>query len=122
MRSPSSATPNTVIEANRSRLVQALRNVLQNAVEAYDGLDRPIAIVVRGLAESGRAVITIADEGCGMSDEARTIDDYVLPERCGYFLGARLVEPAVAAKGLEWAIRASAAELVRLGREIAATA
>ena len=32
----------------------------------------------------------------GMSDEARTVDRYVLPERSGYYLGARMVEPAVA--------------------------
>ena len=30
----------------------------------------------------------------GMSDEARTVDRYVLPERSGYFLGARIVEAA----------------------------
>lgn len=58
----------------------------------------------------------------GMSDEARTADRYVLPERSGYFLGARLVEPAVAARGLPWAIRASATELAELARDAAATA
>src|SRR5690606_8092256 len=31
----------------------------------------------------------------GMSDHARAIDRWVLPERGGYYLGARLVEPAV---------------------------
>jgi hypothetical protein len=58
----------------------------------------------------------------GMSDEARTADRYVLPERSGYFIGARLVEPAVAARGLPWAIRASATELAQLARDAAATA
>ncbi len=33
----------------------------------------------------------------GMSDEARTVDRYVLPERAGYWLGARMAEPAIAA-------------------------
>ena len=32
----------------------------------------------------------------GMSDEARTVDRYVLPERAGYYLGARMTEPAIA--------------------------
>ena len=27
----------------------------------------------------------------GMSDEARTVDRYVLPERAGYYLGARMI-------------------------------
>ncbi len=58
----------------------------------------------------------------GMSDEARMVDRYLLPERGGYYLGARLVEPAVNARGLPWAIRASAAELTAAGREAAATA
>ena len=58
----------------------------------------------------------------GMSDDARTVDRYVLPERSGYFLGARLVEPAVRARGLAWASRASAAELAAVAQEAAATA
>jgi hypothetical protein len=50
----------------------------------------------------------------GVSDEARTADHHVLPERAGYYLGARLVEPAVAARGLAWAVRASATEIAAL--------
>ena len=55
----------------------------------------------------------------GMSDEARTVDRYLLPDRGGYYLGARMVEPAVAAHGLPWAVRASAEELTAAGREAA---
>jgi len=51
----------------------------------------------------------------GMSDNARTIDRWVLPERGGYYLGARLVEAAVHERGLAWAIRASADEITALG-------
>jgi len=58
----------------------------------------------------------------GMSDEARTVDRYVLPERSGYFLGARMVDAAVAERGLSWAVRASAEELGALARGTAATA
>ena len=58
----------------------------------------------------------------GMSDEARTVDRYVLPERSGYFLGARLVEPAIEERGMAWAVRASAGELAQLARLAAATA
>ena len=58
----------------------------------------------------------------GMSDEARTVDRYVLPERSGYFLGARMVEAAIAERGIAWAVRASAAELAHLARAAAATA
>ena len=57
-----------------------------------------------------------------MSDEARTVDRYVLPERSGYYLGARMVEAAVAEHGLAWAIRARANELGQLARGAAASA
>jgi len=58
----------------------------------------------------------------GMSDEARTVERYVLPERSGYLLGARMVEPAVNERGLSWALRASAAELAQVAQGAAATA
>jgi hypothetical protein len=47
----------------------------------------------------------------GMSDEARTVDRTVLPERAGYFLGARMVEAAITARGFAWSVRASAEEI-----------
>lgn len=58
----------------------------------------------------------------GMSDEARTVERYVLPERSGYFVGARLVEAAVRERGLAWAVRASAEELASFSRTAAASA
>ena len=51
----------------------------------------------------------------GMSDEARTVQRYVVPERAGYFLGARMVEAAVVNMGLPRAVRASAVELCAAG-------
>jgi hypothetical protein len=47
----------------------------------------------------------------GMSDEARTVERIVLPERAGYFLGARMVEAAISARGVAWSVRASAEEI-----------
>ena len=58
----------------------------------------------------------------GMSDEARTVDRYVIPERSGYYLGARMVEAAIRERGLKWAIRASAAEITEIARNAAASA
>ena len=49
----------------------------------------------------------------GMSDGARTVDRTILPERAGYFVGARMVEPAIGQRGLSWAVRASAEDLMR---------
>ena len=58
----------------------------------------------------------------GMSDEARTVERYTLPERAGYYLGSRMVEPAINAHGLAWAVRASAAELTQAAGAAAASA
>jgi hypothetical protein len=58
----------------------------------------------------------------GMSDEARMADRHILPERCGYYVGARLVEPALSARGAAWAVRASAEELCRLPQRTPSTA
>jgi hypothetical protein len=58
----------------------------------------------------------------GMSDDARTMDRVVAPERAGYYIGARLAEPAINANGLAWAIRASAAEFLAIADRLAETA
>ncbi len=58
----------------------------------------------------------------GMSDDARTVDRHIFPERSGYFLGAKMVEPAINAHGLPWAIRASAREITSIYTSVAASA
>jgi hypothetical protein len=58
----------------------------------------------------------------GMSDESRTVQRYIIPERAGYFLGARMVEEAIAVKGLPWALRADAREITSLANAAARTA
>lgn len=54
-----------------------------------------------------------------MSDEARTVERTVLPERAGYFLGARMVEAAINTRGFAWSVRASAHEIAAAGEPIA---
>jgi len=58
----------------------------------------------------------------GMSDEARTVQRYVLPERAGYWLGAQMVEEAVATRGIAWALRAEAQELMAVADTAVRTA
>ncbi|HEX3107928.1 MAG TPA: DUF2268 domain-containing putative Zn-dependent protease [Thermoanaerobaculia bacterium] len=58
----------------------------------------------------------------GMSDESRTVQRYILPERAGYFIGARMVEDAIAERGLAWALRAAALEITSLSDSAARTA
>jgi len=104
-----------------------------HAAWEYYGYERRQYAEVRQLETvMSRAVVTDLDRSGlglrlrylsgGMSDEARTVDRYVLPQRAGYFLGARLCEPAVNANGLAWAVRAGAAEIAALGQAAAMTA
>ena len=58
----------------------------------------------------------------GTSEDTRTVDRLVIPERSGYFLGARMVEAAVEQHGLAWALRASAEQLMNVPPAAAATA
>ena len=58
----------------------------------------------------------------GMSDEARIIDRVVVPERAGYFVGSRLVGPALEMNGAAWAVRARAHEIIDVGESSAAAA
>ena len=58
----------------------------------------------------------------GTSDDARTVDRVVIPERAGYFIGARMVEAAIEQRGAAWSARASAGELVEIARSTAASA
>jgi hypothetical protein len=59
----------------------------------------------------------------GMTESARAIDErHVIPERAGYYLGARMVEPGIVARGLAWAVRASASELSHASQSAAVSA
>jgi hypothetical protein len=58
----------------------------------------------------------------GMTDDRRKAGEQVLPERSGYFIGAKMVEHAIATRGYAWTARANAIEIVATGREAAETA
>jgi hypothetical protein len=58
----------------------------------------------------------------GMSEDARRVGDYVVPDRCGYYIGARMVEHAMITKGAAWTVRASSGEIASLAGEAQATA
>jgi hypothetical protein len=56
----------------------------------------------------------------GMPDESRLVDRTVVPERAGYFVGARLVSPALELNGAAWAVRAAAHEVIDVAESSAA--
>lgn len=64
-------------ESNRSRLLQALINIIVNAVEACDGLPRRGVLNLSAEQHGTSHVrLTVADNGCGMNEE--TLKDCVL--------------------------------------------
>lgn len=63
--------PELTVEVVRSRLAQALTNVLINAIESYHGVDSCAAIRVSAESRDGVVTISVEDHGCGMSDEAQ---------------------------------------------------
>lgn len=60
-----------VVEVARARLVQALTNVLLNAIESYREIDSLKPIEVKADLQEGLVAITVEDSGCGMSAEAQ---------------------------------------------------
>ncbi len=60
-----------LVTVSRARLVQALTNVLLNAIESYHDVDSLRPIQVKAAAQEGLVTIQIEDSGCGMSAEAQ---------------------------------------------------
>jgi hypothetical protein len=58
----------------------------------------------------------------GMTDERRKAGEQVLPERSGYYVGARMTEHAIATRGYAWTVRATAQEITATGTEAAESA
>jgi hypothetical protein len=109
---------------NEGVAVQAARLARPgHAMWEYFGYSRKEFMRVREL-ESAIARVALVDESRaglglrlrflsgGVSARARTAGTLVLPERCGYYIGARTVEPAVVRNGIAWAARARAEELM----------
>jgi signal transduction histidine kinase len=61
--------PDLHADVCRARMVQALTNLLTNAIEAYGELAEAAPISVTAHAAEHRVVIVIEDRGSGMSDE-----------------------------------------------------
>lgn len=60
-----------VVCVARGRLVQALTNVLVNAIEAYGDGESPKPIEVKAHLQQGIVGIAVKDSGCGMSEETQ---------------------------------------------------
>ncbi|HEY2514844.1 MAG TPA: ATP-binding protein [Polyangiaceae bacterium] len=61
------------LHADRHAFLQALQNLLQNAVEAYDpaAAEMPLRVVARALGQGTEVELQVEDRGAGISEEAR---------------------------------------------------
>ena len=61
--------PDMVVDLARARFVQALTNIVANAVESYREMEVLKPIEITAEVQDGLVAITIEDSGCGMSAE-----------------------------------------------------
>lgn len=85
-------------------------------------LESVLARVVAPELDEGALGLRLRYLSDGLSEEARTVDHYVLPERAGYYLGSRMVERALAERGFPWTVRADAGAIMAVAGSAAASA
>jgi two-component system, NtrC family, C4-dicarboxylate transport sensor histidine kinase DctB len=97
------------VRAERNRLEQVVLNLLQNAIEALDGVADP-AISVRVLAKGQRVTIEITDNGPGVSAamRERLFTPFSTDKPDGLGLGLVISRDIVAAFGGELGLEATA--------------
>lgn len=86
------------VDARQGRLVQVFANLIQNAYESYDGLKRAPRVAVRAHRKTGgRVVVTVRDQGCGMSPErqAQAVKPYATSKPYGTGFGLTLARRIV---------------------------
>ncbi|MBF0181517.1 MAG: sensor histidine kinase [Magnetococcales bacterium] len=65
-----SISSDITLDASRHLMLQAISNIIQNSLEAYDATAARCTVRVTGTVEdNGRIKLVIADQGCGMSEE-----------------------------------------------------
>ncbi|HEX7836514.1 MAG TPA: sensor histidine kinase, partial [Kofleriaceae bacterium] len=64
------ADPGLCAEVCRDRLVQAVTNLIDNAIESYEDAEHAAPIEVTASGAEERVELAIADHGCGMTEEA----------------------------------------------------
>jgi signal transduction histidine kinase len=87
------------VRIDRPRILHVLMNLLRNAAQATDKGGR---ITLRTRADGPRAVIEVEDEGCGMTDEVRSMlftPFFTTKGRGGMGLGLKLSKTAVELHG-----------------------
>lgn len=84
------------IYGDSAQLRQVLHNLLLNAQDALNGIEKPI-IEIKTEATQGSIQLSVLDNGCGFSDEVRTrvFEPYVTTKAKGTGLGLPIVKKIV---------------------------
>lgn len=93
-----------MIEADRGRVRQILNNLVTNALEALDGVAKPVLEIStrpEGSGDAAYAVISVCDNGPGFQREllGRVFDPYVTSKPKGTGLGLAIVKKIVEEHG-----------------------
>jgi len=62
---------NVVVDVVRARLIQALTNILVNAIESYRDVDSLKPIEIGADVQGALVTVSVSDSGCGMSPEVQ---------------------------------------------------
>lgn len=90
-----------IVLADRVQIVQVLTNLLRNAVEATDGMERPIIEIRTRTDDFSHLVVDVSDNGCGIAAEIEEalFRPFVTSKPCGLGMGLALSKRIIEAHG-----------------------
>jgi signal transduction histidine kinase len=94
------------VECDPVQLEQVLVNVVKNAVEAIQATAGPGEIVVRGVREGRRCLLSVADSGPGLSSEVEThlFTPFYTTRENGQGIGLTMVQEILLAHGFDFSL------------------
>lgn len=95
------APPTLEVDADAQLIEQALINLVRNAIEALDGAHTPEIRITASVDAAGHVTLAVADNGSGITDEARAnvFVPFYTTKRDGSGIGLSLVRQIMRAHG-----------------------
>jgi len=94
------------VDCDPVQLEQVLLNLVKNAVEAIQATGEPGEIVVRGVRQGRRSLLSIADSGSGLSAEVQTqlFTPFYTTRENGQGIGLTMVQEILLAHGFDFTL------------------
>jgi nitrogen fixation/metabolism regulation signal transduction histidine kinase len=94
------------VDCDPVQLEQVLLNVVKNAVEAIQATDWPGQIVLRGVRQGRRSLLSVADSGPGLSPEvqAHLFTPFYTTRENGQGIGLTMVQEILLAHGFDFTL------------------